>query len=466
MATPTHIQLSTDDTGVVKVKDQTQETADLTSELLQRNHDEHNLFFNADGFHNHIAHHLLSQYGVGAPASSIQKAWDTNSSYQKPRLASNPQIVESLSQSEGFLKHLGNMSRTGDYLDFFTAELEKRGVEETLKEYLFSGTEVSEAMFGRLFAGFLHPIIHLGFGLEFNQPAIVAEALAQAAVHQGWLGPFMLQAEEAAKKNRKAPHDENGGVRQTLPELLDAIRKDEKLRNAAAWKDGNKIRDGIMARAPAEMLSIVAQFSVPPSTEDLERRTAEMIASAVYMTACAQHPSGLKKIKFDFFLMHCVNSSIFWSTFNQLEWLGMEWKVRLLEWKARLDLVMYASRRAPALDKGLDDVVGYVPPDLENAASSWQGIFDRLEALEEDGHAIKLARAVKHGEEVCGKYDAEEWCRIKGGSEMWLKVGNMVVDSVEGEGGEEGKMWVRSCGFEEAWRDVPERKKVGAQTML
>lgn len=33
------------------------------------------------------------------------------------------------------------------------------------------------------FTGFLHPIIHLGFGVEFQQPAIIAEALAQAAVH-------------------------------------------------------------------------------------------------------------------------------------------------------------------------------------------------------------------------------------------------------------------------------------------
>ena len=40
---------------------------------------------------------------------------------------------------------------------------------------------------------------------------------------------------------------------------------------------------------------------------------------------------------------------------------------------------------------------------------------------------------------------------IKG--DMWLKVGNMVVDSVEGE----GPTWVRSCGFEEAWKEVPMR---------
>lgn len=39
MATPTKIHLSTSDTGVVKFKEQDEETAKVTSELLQKNHD-------------------------------------------------------------------------------------------------------------------------------------------------------------------------------------------------------------------------------------------------------------------------------------------------------------------------------------------------------------------------------------------------------------------------------------------
>ena len=37
-------------------------------------------------------------------------------------------------------------------------------------------------------------MIHLGFGIEFNQPAIIAEALAQAAVHDNEIGiPSAIQ---------------------------------------------------------------------------------------------------------------------------------------------------------------------------------------------------------------------------------------------------------------------------------
>jgi hypothetical protein len=36
-------------------------------------------------------------------------------------------------------------------------------------------------MLARLYEGAYHPIIHLGLGIEFQQPGIIAEALAQLA---------------------------------------------------------------------------------------------------------------------------------------------------------------------------------------------------------------------------------------------------------------------------------------------
>lgn len=129
--------------------------------------------------------------------------------------------------------------------------------------------------------GFLHPIIHIGFGIEFNQPAIIAESLAQGAIHETWTGEFLVEAEKRAKAN---PSSEQ----KSLPELIDGIRADKKLSTAAEWNDGNKIRDGILKRAPEEMFKLATQWSV---TEDnLEEKTAEMINNAIYFTAAAQHP--------------------------------------------------------------------------------------------------------------------------------------------------------------------------------
>lgn len=120
-----------------------------------------------------------------------------------------------------------------------------------------------------IIVGFLHPIIHLGFGVEFEQPVIVAEALAQAAAHDNWMSPFLLGAEKAAASSSDST---------SLVVLLDEIRDDQKLSTAAHWDDGNKIRDGILVRAPNEMVKYASKFRV--KEQELEAKTAEMTNAA------------------------------------------------------------------------------------------------------------------------------------------------------------------------------------------
>ena len=119
--------------------------------------------------------------------------------------------------------------------------------------------------------GFLHPIIHLGFGVEFKQPAITAEALAQAATHDEWIGELFHASEEAAKKRGKTDS-------KSMVQLLDEIRADKKLSTAAHWDDGNKIRDGILARAKDEMIKYASEWTV--KEDELEEKTAEMTNAA------------------------------------------------------------------------------------------------------------------------------------------------------------------------------------------
>ena len=117
----------------------------------------------------------------------------------------------------------------------------------------------------------MHPLIHLGFALEFKQPAIVAEALAQAALHRDYLGPFFLGAEQAAVE-----HGEDSSLKtSSLQSLLNEVRENEKVATAAHWDDDNKIRDGVLVRAPQEMIKIASKWRV--LEEDLEFRNAEMV---------------------------------------------------------------------------------------------------------------------------------------------------------------------------------------------
>lgn len=304
-------------------------------------------------------------------------------------------------------------------------------------------------------AGFLHPIIHLGFGVEFQQPAIIAEALAQACVHDNRLAPLFFESEKEAMRKLQQGH-----TSKTLLQLLEEIRADTKLSSAAHLDDNNKIYDGVMARAPQEMLQYATQFLVRP--DELEEKTAEMINAAgkmllpdsrielmwpVYFTGAAQHPPN--QIKFDFYYIHSVNSSIFFSSFMKQDWLSKANKVRLLEWKARCDLAMYASRASPPLL--LDEITNYE----SKQDSSWDEIFRRVVVCKDDSHAAKLVRALKNGEQICSKYQGKAGFVIEG--DMWRKLGNMAIDSVDAvEAGQPD--WVRNAGFEAAWEKVPLRK--------
>lgn len=282
-------------------------------------------------------------------------------------------------------------------------------------------------------SGFLHPIIHLGFGVEFHQPAIIAEGLAQAAVHDGWMRPLLIGAEQAASSSSKPS--------KSFVELLDQIHETKSLRKAADV-DGNRIRDGIIKHDADTMIDIVSQYKISDASE-LEERTAEMTNATAYFTGAAQNPP--KDIKFDFFYMHCINSSIFFSAFLKQSWLSEKNKIRLLEWKVRNDATLYASRGCPKLL--LDEIKDYKP----KKPSGWEEIFERIKNYEDDGHGAKLVRALAHGQKVSKPYESKDTFRIKG--DMWLQLGHMAIDSVEGPGPE----WVRSCGYESAWEQVGNR---------
>ncbi|KAF2448756.1 hypothetical protein P171DRAFT_428775 [Karstenula rhodostoma CBS 690.94] len=443
MATASTVKL---DVGVQPeffVKGITDESARVTSELLQENHDKHHIFFNRSGFHNHIVHHLLTLFALRATPEEIKRGYNDNKYYQRPPVDLKKEIVDDMKNPERFKTYLGKEQYYHDFLQYFQHEISTRGWETVLNDELFKGDERADDLLARLFGGFLHPIIHLGFGVEFRQPAIIAEALAQAAVHDSWMLPFFLDAEKAANASDAKARDTK-----TIVQLLSDIRADKKLSSAAHWNDGNKIRDGILKRAPDEMLKYASQYVIDES--QLEEKTAEMINAAVFYTAAAQHPPSIPK--FDFFFIHVTNASIFFSTFLSLSFISAATKRRLLEWKVRSDLAMYASRASPPLL--MDDLTSYESSDKDD---SWERVIERVNALPDDGHASKLVRALAHGEQVCKKFELKEGFVVEG--DMWRRLGNMAVDSVEAG----GPTWVRSTGFEEAWRDVPVRQGMRAR---
>ena len=186
------------------------------------------------------------------------------------------------------MENLNKYKYYPSYRTLFEKEILEKGYEYVFDEYIFKGDEKANIMFGRLYAGrsivlsttaseilklvigVLHPLIHLGYGTEFQQPAIVAEALGQTAIHSPWLDKFFPAVEEAAKKDHI--HSKS------LVTILDDIFADQELSTAAHWDDKDLTRDGIFARAWDSMIRHASHWRV--DINKLEEATAEIANAA------------------------------------------------------------------------------------------------------------------------------------------------------------------------------------------
>jgi hypothetical protein len=66
-------------------------------------------------------------------------------------------------------------------------------------------------------------------------------------------------------------------------------------------------------------------------------------------------------------IRHHVNASPVWLVIKDSPWISTEVKVRLLEWKIRMDLMQYAARACPPLS--VEKIASYKPEDpLGNSA--------------------------------------------------------------------------------------------------
>ncbi|KAM7212989.1 Protein of unknown function (DUF4243) domain containing protein [Rhypophila decipiens] len=423
------------------IKQCSPETLEVANRLLQKNHDEYHIFWRDFAGHNHTAHNLLTRLALGANASELQMGWDDNKRDQRAAPPIDEAIIAELATEEGFYKHLGSGPQYTNYMIFFEREMDKKGWREVVNEYCFSRTRNADLLLARLFDGAFHPIIHLGFGVEFEQPSIVAEGLAQAATDLSFeTDIFFLNAERIAGETRLPEKPRN------LVELYHEAHDNETIRTAARWDDFQwKMRDGVLKRARQEIASLTAQFRVTPET--LDRRTAEMISCAVYMAGAAQRPGKARKI--DFFWMHDVTSSIFLSVFNQQDWISVEDKCRLVEWKARLDLVWYATCGAAKLD------VNYIKSyaGQRSAKWDWEEVFCVVNGTHDDGHVGKVVRALKNGERVSKPFEKEfpDAFPVKG--DMWMRMARMTYDSTVDL--EQEEKWIVFAGFDLPWTKIP-----------
>jgi hypothetical protein len=98
---------------------------------------------------------LLTLYGLGAPATIIEKQYKRNAEYQRALEPVNESNIRKMRDPEQFKEFLGCGQRYHDFLVFFQRELEENGIDAVLQKYLFSGTALADDLLVRLFAGMI-----------------------------------------------------------------------------------------------------------------------------------------------------------------------------------------------------------------------------------------------------------------------------------------------------------------------
>ena len=318
-------------------------------------------------------------------------------------------------------------------------------------------------------------MIHLGCGLEFQQPSVVAEALASACIHDNWPKNVLLPTEEYVRSNEKTRT-------KPLLQALESLRSDLVIASAVKASDPfNKIRDGLLKRVPEEhLVPYLSQFQVKSEAQDLQRKLGEMMQTCAYMTGAAQQPGKLEAI--DYVLLHSVTLSIHYPAILALDWLSDRDKARLLEAKGRMDALTYAGCGSPRLHP--ERIRNYVPKYPDHG---WPELFQRAIVYRDEGHVAKLIRGLYGLEQLDETIVVPELPIRK---PDFVKIAHMVLDSTErlvnpnssmlpdkvldamasqvGLGGEmvvnNRKRWVFYCGLDQAWQFFPDLEAEAVQS--
>ncbi|KAG6015407.1 hypothetical protein E4U41_004637 [Claviceps citrina] len=173
-----------------------------------------------------------------------------------------------------------------------------------------------------------------------------------------------------------------------------------------------------------------------------------MISTCAHVAGASQRPG--RKRKIDFFYMHMVTSSLFFSVLAAQEWIALGDRVRMLEWKARLDLAWYVVGGSAELDPGA--VAGY--RDGMTDGMGWKELYAAVNKEHDDGHVAKLIRALRNGQEAAAPFERDDPDAFPVRGDLWLQVARMALGTTHGCPTDQ--KFVNFTGFDMGWEIRPD----------
>ncbi|KAJ1942777.1 hypothetical protein EC988_006401, partial [Linderina pennispora] len=290
--------------------------------LCARDYLEHHVFFNYIQFHNHNIHHLLASLSLGASQERLQDIYDKNVPMQRP--LPDP-VAGVVITKDSVHEYLGKEEYYTDFVAFFRHEIDAEGGDwkSVLVRYMFE-----DKIYPLVFCGLVHPLIQIGYGVEFDSAAIVATGLANACVHELNF-QTTLQADAIEKTVGRLP----------LMKVLENMRNDRRVQDIpyeTTYKEDGPISDQVA-------LEYLQHWEVYPTNECVELKFRELQRIIALMYGATTKPG--YKNQFDFFIMHLLTSSYFVPMI--LDLLTLEQKIRVLRTYAFVVLRYFTLKHCP-----------------------------------------------------------------------------------------------------------------------
>jgi hypothetical protein len=421
----------------------------------------------------------LAAYSLGASKEKLQEIFDDHAKDQRPL----PPSIGTITR-ENFKSYLGKIDAYTSFLTLFQSEIDKHGAVDTVRRWIWSGDFLA-----RTVGGAYHPVIHIGYGLEFGIPGIVAEGLAMCACTeshyakivpdhpelslstlipiqartyadntsstvQGYVSHFVDQlshqisrfgVSDKTTSSDTADRSVTDDLIKDLPDFLKEnplftifaqIRKDPAFDNLFTIDDNQKFKTLLENNTAVEKIKHYAnQWGVHENSNSVHIKLQELWTLAT-VALCS---TGMRKdhpgvLKLDFFLMHALTSTEFLHQY--VARVSPSEAASLLHAHLSATILHYITAGRP--DFYVEGFLAYKSPSHdEKSNNNWLKVFDKALSCKE-AHVIKTVRSCAVAQVMYGPHQDTK------ASSIWLQAAQMAVDK-------DGHWDFSGVGFDHSW---------------
>ncbi|EOR01494.1 hypothetical protein J056_004280 [Wallemia ichthyophaga EXF-994] len=425
----------------------------LAQTLVNTDISKNDAYFNEMGFHNHFTHVVFAAYAMGAQPHALNRVAAAASGYQKP-IRPAEKGTRITHDNWNNVELLGNRDNYTTYLSYFreaVKDSDNKDIATLLEKYLYSreANDGGVSMLSRLFSGLIHPIIHLGYALEFehldNKREVLAQAFAWTATHNSDYNNVL----PADLWNE--PEKPNAQRKTALQVLLDVLKNEDLSPSSphtpvrednSALSTTNKLAGGIIAEEAANF--DLPATEIPGKEHDIIRELA-FAALFMYANGCYK---ARKQFKPEFILVHILNSSHF-IPYVLSHTPDPRNKRLFVAAYLRATLLVYVARGRPSVPNSRVINNRPLPEDVSNI---WLQVVD--DALKQnDEHVTKAVRTLAfYGCNFC-QYTPPELLTLGFDDTIWSRVAQQLIAAFN-----QGSQWsYEKPGFDQSWegdRDV------------